>query len=197
MHGLVNRSIQNFISDSYGADAWRDICREADLGFDNFEAMLVYDTAQTEAVLAAACRQLKRPRAGLLEDMGTFLVSHPDLEPLRRLLRFGGETFEEFLHSLDDLHDRARLALPDLDFPVLELREHATRSFSLIYRWKYPGFGTLVLGVVRAMADDYGALVVLDHMSRPGDDGDVDTISVNLLDASFSQGRSFELGVGT
>ncbi len=71
MHGLVNRSIQRFIVDSYGAEIWGEICREADLGFDNFEAMLTYDSALTNAVLAAGCRRLKRKRANLLEDMGT------------------------------------------------------------------------------------------------------------------------------
>ena len=196
MHGLVNRSIQCFIRDSYGSDIWADICREADIGFDNFEAMLTYDNALTDAALASACRRLGKRRDALLEDMGTYMVSHPDLDPLRRLLRFGGETFEEFLHSLDELHDRAKLALPELDFQVLELKEHAPNSFSLIYRWGHPGFGTLVLGIVRAMADDYGALVLLEHSSALTEAGDIDTIGVNLLDAEFAKGRSFELGVG-
>lgn len=60
MHGLVNRSIQRFIVDSYGADIWGEICREADFGFDNFEAMLTYDPTLTDAALAATCRRLKR-----------------------------------------------------------------------------------------------------------------------------------------
>jgi len=194
MHGLVNRSIQRFIVDSYGVEIWGEICREADFGFDNFEAMLTYDPTLTDAALAATCRRLKRNRTSLLEDMGTYMVSHPDLAPIRRLLRFGGDTFVEFLHSLDDLHDRAVMALPDLDFPQLELREHAPNSYSLIYRWNRHGFGTLVLGVMRAMADDYGVLALLGHSSTLGEFGDVDTISIELVDTQFAEGRGFELG---
>ena len=194
MHGLVNRSIQGFIEDTYGRPAWAGICREADLGFDSFEALLSYDDSQTEAVLAAACRRLDRSRDGLLEDMGTWMVSRPDRDALRRLLRFGGDTFEEFLHSLDDLHDRARLALPDLDFPRLELREFAPGSYCLTFRWRHRGFGALALGVVRAMADDYGALVMLERSSAHDDEGDCDRIRISLLDAAFAEGRSFELG---
>ena len=196
MHGLVNRSIQGFIQDTYGAPAWGEICREAALGFDSFETMLIYDDSLTEAVLSAACKRLDRSRDGLLEDMGTWLVSHPDLHPLRRLLRFGGDTFQEFLHSLDDLHDRARLALPELDFPQLELREFAPGAYSLTYRWKHRGFGAMVLGVIRAMADDYGALVLLERDSRHEGGGDIDRITISLLDAAFARGRSFELGAG-
>ena len=196
MHGLVNRSIQCFVRDTYGDQAWSDICRDAELGFENFESMLTYDSSQTEAVLSAACSQLARSRGGLLEDIGTYLVSHPDFGALRRLLRFGGEDFEEFLHSLDDLRDRAKLALPDLDFPQLELREYSATSFSLQYRWDNRGFGTLVLGILRAMADDYGALVLLEHSHGQDDVGDHDRISINLLDAEFAQGRGFELAAG-
>lgn len=194
MHGLVNRSIQGFIQDTYGSDIWAGICRDAGLGFDSFEAMLIYDDSLTEAVLSAACERLDRGRDGLLEDLGTWLVSHPGTDALRRLLRFGGDTFEEFLHSLDDLHDRARLALPEMDFPQLELREFAQGSYCLTYRWRHPGFGAMVLGVIRAMADDYGALVLLERDSRRGSEGDLDRITVSLLDARFAEGRAFELG---
>jgi len=197
LHGLVNRSIQRFVQGTYGDDAWAEICRASDLGFENFESMLIYDNAQTNAVLASACVLLGRSRTGLLEDMGTFLVSHPDFNGLRRLLRFGGDTFDEFLHSLDDLHDRANLALPELDFPVLELREHSASSYSLQYMWRQHGFGALVLGIIRAMADDYGVLVLLEHSSIQGDDGDFDQISINLLDNDFTDGRDFQLQVGT
>jgi hypothetical protein len=192
----VNRSIQCFIKDTYGDAAWADICQMAALGFDSFESLLTYDASQTEAVLTAAGKKLQRSRAALLEDMGTYLVSHPDLDPLRRLLRFGGETFEEFLHSLDDLHDRARLALPEMSFPRLELREHAVNSFSLYYRWGARGFGTLALGILRAMADDYGALVLLNHAIGQDDLGDLDVISIELLDAAHALGREFDLAAG-
>jgi hypothetical protein len=196
LHGLVNRSIQRFVQETYGDEFWADICRKADLGFENFESMLTYDNSQTSAVLTAACDLLERSRGGLLEDMGTFLVSHSDFDALRRLLRFGGDTFVEFLHSLDDLHDRANLALPELDFPQLELREYSANSFSLQIAWDQRGFGTLVLGIMRAIADDYGTLVLLEHSSSPGDDRDFDRISINLLDAEFSKGREFALGAG-
>jgi len=194
LHGLVNRSIQCFIRDTYGADIWEEICREADIGFSNFESLLIYDVKLTNVVLAVACAHIGRDRQGLLEDMGTYLVSNPDLDPLRRLLRFGGEDFAEFLHSLDELHDRVKLALPDLDIPVFELRERTPQTYSLSYRWQHRGFGALVLGILRAMADDYGALVLLEHLTMRDDLGELDQISVSLLDGAFAQGREFDLG---
>ena len=97
-------------------------------------------------------RALDRPKEAVLEDLGTYLVSHPNVEALRRLLRFGGETFIEFLHSLDDLPGRARLAVEDLDLPDMELREHGGSSYSLTCHSFGSGFGHVMLGILRALA---------------------------------------------
>ncbi|MDE3121590.1 MAG: heme NO-binding domain-containing protein [Paracoccaceae bacterium] len=190
MHGLINRSIQSFLRDTYGTSLWTRTVLEARLGFDNFEAMLVYEDAITGAVLDAAARQLRRPREALLEDLGTYLVSHPHFEPLRRLLRFGGSAFVDFLHSLDELPGRARLAVPDLDIPRFQLRPDGANRFRLDCHDGRPGYGHVMVGILRAMADDYGALVVLEHLG--GQDG-AEVIGIELLAADYAQGRPFAL----
>lgn len=191
MHGLINRSIQCFLRDTYGPQVWSDVAVAARLGFDSFEAMLSYDAELTEAVLTAACDHLDKRRDALLEDLGTYLVSHPNVEALRRLLRFGGTTFEELLHSLDELHDRAVLAVPDLEMPRLELRDHETSVYTLIVSHPYPGFGHVMVGVLRAMADDYGALALLEWQGRKDQ---TETIGIELLVTAFAEGRHFDLG---
>ncbi|SNX68993.1 heme-NO-binding protein [Cereibacter ovatus] len=190
MHGLVNRAIQCFLRDTYGADLWADVARDARLGFDSFEAMLTYDLSQTEAVIRAACFRLVKPRDALLEDLGTYLVSHPTTEPLRRLLRFGGVTFTDFLYSLDDLPDRARLALPELDLPELQLVGLGPHRFRLVCASPMEGMGHVAVGLLRAMADDYGVLVLLDHRGHRRE-GEV--VSIALLDSAFAAGRPFDL----
>lgn len=194
MHGLINRSIQCFIGDTYGPQAWIQIADAAGVGADGFEAMLTYDDPVSYAVLDAAAERLSRSRDSILEDLGTYLVSHPNTEPLRRLLRFGGVTFVEFLHSLDDLQGRGRMAVPDLDLPALELLEHRPDRFTLHCRSRNSGLGHVIVGVLRAMADDYGALAMLDYQGMR--DG-VDLISIHLLDQSFAEGRRFELARGS
>ncbi len=57
-----------------------------------------------------------------------------------------------------------------------------------------PGFGYVMLGILRAMADDYGALVVLEHQGWQ--DAGEEVIQVHLLEAAFAQGRSFDLVAG-
>ena len=191
MHGLINRSIQCFVSDTYGRDVWSAVTQDAGLGFEKFESMLEYDDAQTYAVLDAASARLSKSREMLLEDLGTYLVTNPHVKAPRRLLRFGGVNFVDFLHSLDDLHDRARLAVPELDLPKLELLGYPSCiGLTLYCRWRHVGFGHVLIGVLQAMADDYGALVLLEHQ---GTEGCLERISIKLLEAKFAQGNSFSL----
>ncbi|CUH87977.1 Heme NO binding protein [Phaeobacter sp. CECT 5382] len=191
MHGLINRAIQVFVASTYGEERWRDVMDLAGLGFAEFEAMLIYTDEQSNTMLSAMEQVLERPLPEILEDMGTFLVSNPQVEALRRLLRFGGVNYVEFLHSLDDLPDRARLAVADLHLPALELVEHSPGQFDLICQPGLPGYAFVMMGVLRAMGDDYGDLVILDH--RGTQDG-AEVISITLVETDFAEGRAFDLG---
>lgn len=187
MHGLMNRAIQGFVQEAYGPARWDQIARDINLGPDGFEALMHYDDALTDAALNSAARHLDRSRDSVLEDLGTFLVTGLPNRALRRLLRFGGPTFADFIHSLEELPGRARLALPDLDMPHLRLDEPAPDVFE-VTATGYPGIGLVLMGLLRAMADDYGALVLLDH--REG--GASEIITITLLEARYASGSHFD-----
>jgi len=207
MHGLVNRAIESFLRDSFGAALWQEIAERAcladALGPDGFEAMTLHDDALTEAMLSAACARLDRPRESLLEDLGTYLIWNDALEPLRRLLRFGGRSFTEFLYSLEDLRGRTRLAVSEFDIPDLDLDEDGEGRFTLRCRACPPGYGHVMVGILRALADDYGALVVLEHLGAvaplpQGCDRRLqgrqdELVSIAVHDPDFHAGRRFDL----
>lgn len=192
MHGLINRALQGFLQDTYGAKTWDRIREIAGLPFDDFETMLRYDHALTMDTFRAACLHLELNPNAMLEDLGTYCVTDPKLEPLRRLLRFGGSNFHEFLQSLDELAERGQLAIPDLEMPHLTLESGTSQRYRLRATWVLPGVAPLLLGGLRAMADDYGALVVLSLGGVAADGAEY--LDIELLDAAFSDGRRFDLG---
>ncbi len=192
MHGVINRSIQCFIQDTYGAASWGAVAARAELKVPGFEAMLTYDDALTDRVINAGTQVLGRTRETLLEDLGHYLVSHDTLTSLRRLLRFSGVNFSDFVNSLEELPDRGRLALPNLDMPELELTDHGQGQFTLHCTAPLQGVGFILVGLLRAMADDYGALVLLDHL---GTEAGGEVISIQIADQSFNTARPFSLGL--
>lgn len=191
MHGLINRAVQCFLRDTFGPDLWRAVAHDAGFGTDGFDTMASYPQTVTDGLIDAATRQLDRPRDALLEDMGTYLVSHHTVEPVRRLLRFGGADFMDFLLSIEDLQGRSRLAVPDIDVPLMTLDEEGPDIYLLSCRSPVVGAGHVIMGLLRAMADDYGALVLLDHQ---GNRDGAEWLRVHVLEARFAAGRRFDLG---
>lgn len=193
MHGLLNRAIEGYLCETFGRLAWESICADAGLVFSRFESLDHYDDAITERVLAAAVARLGRSRAALLEDMGTYLVVNPRLEGLRRLLRFGGATFGDFILSLEDLPHRGRLALPELSLPALVCEEVAAGRFELTVSWHAQGFSAVFIGILRAMADDYGTLVMIEAEERAASNERAEVICVHVLDCTHTRARDFRL----
>jgi hypothetical protein len=191
MHGLINRSIQCFVQDTYGQGPWEEVVRSAGIKIAGFEAMLTYDDHLTDQVIDAAARVLGRPRENVLEDLGQYLVSHESLTSVRRLLRFSGVNFIDFVNSLEELPERGRLALPDLDLPELELLDHGAGLFILKCTAPLKGVGHILVGLLRAMADDYGALVTLDNL---GEEEGAEVISILIADQAHFEARPFHLG---
>jgi hypothetical protein len=190
MHGMVNRALQGFIVTNYGPDVWAEVRSVARLPEDGFEAMHRYDHAVTLTVFGSAVDVLGKHPNALLEDIGTYLVTDPQLEPLRRLLRFGGGTFMEFLISLEELPDRARLAMPELEMPEITLHAEGCGLFTISARWPVPGIAPLLLGALRAMADDYGVLAFLE---LAGIEGGTERLLVRIFDIDFNEGKAFSL----
>lgn len=178
---------------TYGDEFWSNVVHDLKLGFSHFEPMFRYEPKLTENIVDRAAGRLGKTRDALLEDFGTFLIVDKRSDRVRRLLRFGGVTFTEFLHSLEDLPGRARLAVPEIDMPEIELDELPDGQFVLSVCHSIPGFGHVILGSLRALADDYGTLALLEHDGR---DGETETISVQLLDVAYAEGRRFDLAVG-
>ncbi|WP_104018849.1 heme NO-binding domain-containing protein [Roseovarius nitratireducens] len=196
MNGLINRAIACFVRDSYGDPLWEEVTARLGIDESAFEPLMPCDPGVTARLVEAVAARFSRSSADLLEDLGTYLVAQPRSEAIRRLLRFGGVDFAEFLESLEDLPDRARLAMSELDLPAISLYMQGAGVFRVeMARADGAGlrFGPVLLGMLRAMADDYGALVVLDYR---GCDATREIIEVRLLDAAFADGRGFDLASG-
>lgn len=193
MHGLINRSFQRFITAMHGAGAWQAVADEAGLGPGGFSPLDQYEDALTERLVVALARHRALPLADILEDFGVYLVAHPENAALRRLLRFGGHDFTAFLLSLGQLDARARLALPELDVPRCSLRPARAGHYEVAVSWHNRNAVHVVAGVLRAMADDYGALALIE--AAPARGRRQGAIRVSVLDEGHATGRAFALAV--
>lgn len=190
MNGFLNCAFEMFLRHNFGDGVWFNIVRAAKLDVEHFEPLSTYDPEIMERVIRVTVEQLSRPREAILEDLGAWLVSAPETESLRRLLRFGGVTFPDFLHSLEELPARARLALPDISLPELHLVDQGADGYALSIDEWFSGAGAIFMGLLRAMADDYGTLAVIES---GGTTEKNETVLIKLLDTDYAKGRAFVL----
>jgi hypothetical protein len=188
MDALLLRSLQSYLLDTFGTARWQEICRTAGQSSMKFEPMLRYEPGLADHVGEVAARVLGRPVEAVWEDVGTYLVANPDREGLRRLLRFGGLHFIDFLHSLEELPGRARLALPDTDPPEITLLQVGPDRFELHCKSVLKAPHRVLKGLVTAMADDYGALCLIEA-------DDTDCTAITVLDNRYSRARAFDLAM--
>jgi len=94
------------------------------------------------------------------------------------------------------LPDRARMAVAELNLPAIELHSHPSGAYTLICEnevcdSRIDGFGHLMMGLLRVMADDYGALALLDLENC---ETGRDMVRIQLIKTDFADGRVFQLG---
>lgn len=116
MQWLINRALEGFLRDSYGDPLWRKVAVLAGIDPLGFIGASSDTDRAARRVVCGAARQLRKPMSELLQDLGHWLVRR---EAIRRLARFSGTDFSELIHSLNELHSRAQLILPDLRFPLI------------------------------------------------------------------------------
>lgn len=179
MNGLVDRGIIEFLEATYGAP---------------FAQRVVADVAHAEGqsadevrglgrkVLAEASGRLVKAPSEMLEDLGGWLTR---IEAIRRLLRFSGRDFPDFLLSLEELPDRAHLVLPRLSLPRLSVGRDGHGVLVALLP-PDPDWQALLIGLIRGMADDHGALCLISAEGA--------RIRVDIWDAQFAEGKGFTLG---
>jgi hypothetical protein len=188
--GFVNKAIEEFVITVHGGAVWQEVLRDIGTPGFRFEPMLMYEDEKSYALIRALSKRLSKPQQDILDDIGAYLVTPPNGGALRRLLRFSGSSFDDFLFSLDDLNDRVDLALPDLQLPQIMVIPQTIDRVHVSVSQTWSGFAYVLQGLLRAMADDYGTLVFLDVRRDITDSACIEDI---LIENNFSAGIDFDM----
>ncbi|MGB1236245.1 MAG: heme NO-binding domain-containing protein [Planktomarina sp.] len=194
MHALIVKGLKGYFTHIHGAKIWATIAKSEGYAPDDFELTIVEDRQLANRFVVKGAQLLDRTDDDLLQDFGLYLITHPSTNALRRLMRFSGPDFMEFLVSLPDLAPRVSLAVPDLILPRVDVAE-IELGFEVAIRDTIDGFDHVLVGVIRGMADDYGALVDITQTDCKAnrDLPDYSYWSVLVLDVAFHKGREFGL----
>ena len=174
MYGLINRAVRQLITQEFGEAAWEKIAAAAGCAGVDFVGMETYPDELTYTLVGCASEVLEVPAEQLLHAFGTYWTKYSAQEGYLELLDMTGDTFEEFISQLDDLHARIALIFPKLQPPSFEFEELEEGHGLLHYYTDRPGLAPMVCGLLEGLAERFGISVDVEHLDRAdADDHDV------------------------
>ncbi len=181
MYGMVNHGIEQLVTEAYGPEVWRDVCAAAGTSDASFEPMLSYDDAVTYRLVGAIAERVGIAPEEVLESFGRYWIGYTQHTAIGRLLKFGGDSFLDCLASLDEMHGRIRLAMPDLRPPLFEIESTAEDRYRLHYRSPREGLAPMAIGLLYGLAADFGTRIAVEHAERRADGAAWDVFEITML----------------
>jgi len=157
MYGLVNQAVREMVITHYGEAKWEAI-RERAGSDDVFVAMDQYPDQVTLDLVAGACEELGARPEQVLEAFGEYWVGFTG-RAYGALFDGAGESFVDFVKSLNDLHTRVGQMMPDLTPPSFVVTDQQPGSFVLRYYSSRAGLHPMLHGLLRGLGSRFGCEV--------------------------------------
>lgn len=165
MYGMINRAVKDLIVERFGEETWDRIRRKAGVTETQFLSMEQYDDATTYALVAASSEELGVSAEEILQAFGEYWIEYTGAAGYGEIMRAAGDSLQEFLENLDQLHTRIRFGMPQLQPPSFRVSKTADGTLLLRYTSHREGLAPLVVGLVKGLAKRFGETVEVSLIS--------------------------------
>lgn len=181
MYGLVNRALEELISNRHGEAKWQEIKAKAGVSIEIFVRMESYPDDITYRLVGAACETLAMEQAALLRDFGRHWVLFTGQAGYGSLLDGAGNSLQEILANLDDLHVRVGLMYPALKPPSFSCSEVSDDGVTLHYYSDRPGLAPMVIGLIEGLGERLGKSLEIHQRLDKNSGADHDSFDIRIL----------------
>lgn len=182
MYGLVNLAIEGLVKSNYDDETWVKICDEAGANaHDGFIGMDQYPDSVTYDLVAAAAKVLDTPAEDLLEAFGSYWIEYTAKQGYGDLLDMSGDTLEEFLENLDELHARVMMTFSNLQPPSFQVEHVDDSTVTLHYLTERPGLAPMVRGLLKGLASRFDTTIEIELTESRSEGADHDVFTVRSL----------------
>jgi len=182
MLGLVNRSLVEFVGEFHGEAGVAQLHRELPELPSRFEALVDYPIHQTAGLISFVARLRDVEHSTILDDLGTYSVIRLWDARLRDCLLSCGKDFNDFLRNLPIVIGSISRIEPRIRVGDLQIEEKAASRFLVHVADQMGLLGDVLQGVLRTIADEFGALTLIERSSKKG----AVRISINVFDPGHS-----------
>ena len=170
MYGIVNKAIQELITQNFGADKWEAVREESGVDVDYFLSNEPYDDDITYKLAGAASVVLGITTGQVLNAFGEWWILKTGKEKYGGLMEAGGNNLKEFLVNLPLFHNRIMLMYPKLTPPEFKVSHIELNSIYIHYYSKRDGLQEFVRGLLSGLGKMYNVIITIE-LIQSRDDG--------------------------
>lgn len=155
MYGIVNKAIQDLVSENFGTPTWEAVLERSGLDIDFFISNEPYDDAITYRLAEAVSEETGLHLSDVFYAFGEWWVLRTSKEKYGGLMESGGSNLREFLVNLPMFHNRIMLIYPKLTPPEFKVSDLAESSIHLHYFSQRVGLQDFVRGLLSGLGKMY------------------------------------------
>lgn len=155
MYGIVNKAIQDLITEQFGEEKWEVVKEKSGVDVDYFLSNEPYNDDITYKLAGSASEVLGISVGQVLNAFGEYWVLKTGKEKYGNLMEAGGHNLKEFLVNLPLFHNRIMLMYPKLTPPEFKVSDLTANSIQVHYHSKREGLQEFVRGLLNGLAKMY------------------------------------------
>lgn len=162
MYGIVNKAIQDLVTENYGEEVWEKVKEKSGVDVDYFLSNEPYDDAVTYKLAGGASEVLGITVEQVLQVFGEWWILKTGKEKYGGLMETGGSNLREFLVNLPMFHNRIMLMFPKLTPPEFKVSNAEANSIHVHYHSKREGLQEFVRGLLSGLGKMYNVPVTIE-----------------------------------
>jgi len=167
MYGLINQALKDMVCERPdGARLWGEICRDAGVESQDFEALEAYEDRTTEALVGATARKLGSSPEEVLYNFGFHWISYTAEHGYGEMMDMFGKDLRSCLKNLNRMHGHMGAMMPKLSPPRFIVAENSADHVTLHYFSKRAGLGSMVVGLLDGLARKYGEHISIEFIRK-------------------------------
>ena len=179
MYGLVNKAIQDLVTEKFGEEKWVEIKKLSGFQDDFFVGLQSYPDDLTYTLVKNASKVLGADASVVLELFGEYWILYTAEEGYGDMLELAGDSFVDFLNNLDMLHNRVAGIMPGLIPPQFSTRNEKMNSIDLEYRSMREGLSPMVVGLIRGLGKRFQLTCKIEHIQQKNDVNDCHVFKID------------------
>lgn len=155
MYGIVNRAIEDLVTENFGAEKWDSVKEHSGINISFFLSNEPYDDDITYKLANSVSHVMKIPIEQVFISFGEYWILKTGKEKYGGLMASGGSSLKEFLVNLPLFHNRVSLIYPKLAPPEFRITNIEETSLQLHYFSKRKGLQHFVQGLLQGLSKLY------------------------------------------